>query len=87
NNALKIKVMHQDRVSIELPQEAELLLGKPEVEIGYLQGYYNGQRAYGGPAQSAKRVQFLVKAQAGTSVKIVLRSQKGGRTEKTVVLE
>lgn len=87
NNALKIKAMHQDCVHIELPHEAELLLGKPEVEIGYLQGYYNGQRAYGGPAQSAKRVRFLVKAAPGTTVTVVLRSQKGGVAKKEVVLE
>jgi murein tripeptide amidase MpaA len=78
NKGREIKAMREDKVTLTLPEGAELLLGRPEVEIGYLQGYFNGQRGYGGPAHSAKRVDFLVRATAGSTIGVTLTSQKGG---------
>lgn len=86
NKGKEIKAMRQDKLTVELPVGAELLLGRPEVELGHLQGYFNGQRIYGGPAESAKRVDFLIKAPAGTSVTLLLDSQKGGVCRSEVTL-
>lgn len=87
NKGREIKVIRPDRLSIELPANAELLVGRPEVGLGYLQGYFNGQRQFGGPAESAKRVDFLIKASAGTVIGIRLQSEKGGIAHSKLQLE
>ncbi len=86
NKGKQIEAMRADKLTIELPQGADLLIGRPEVEIGYLQGWFNGQRAFGGPAESAKRVNFMIRAAASTRVKLLLDSQKGGICSKEVEL-
>lgn len=87
NKGREIKAIREDRVRLELPEGAELLMGRPEVEIGFLQGFFNGQRAYGGPAKSAKRVDFIIKAEEGTKVHVTLASVKGGQVTKEIELK
>ncbi len=87
NKGREIKAMREDRLVLELPSGAELLLGKPETEIGWLQGFWNGQRAYGGPAQSAKRCDYVVRAAEGGKLTVKLVSQKGGVAQTELVLK
>ena len=87
NKGREIKAMREDRLVLELPSGAELLLGKPETEIGWLQGFWNGQRAYGGPAQSAKRCDYVVRAAEGGKLTVKLVSQKGGVVQTELVLK
>jgi murein tripeptide amidase MpaA len=86
NKGRQIKAMRADKLTIELPPGTELLIGRSDVEIGHLQGWFNGQKANGGPAESAKRVDFMVRAEAGTRIKLRLDSQKGGIYSKEVEL-
>ncbi|MGI6358181.1 MAG: M14 family metallopeptidase [Bacillota bacterium] len=87
NKGKQVKAVQSDRVRIAGYQQ--LLAGKPEVEIGFLEGYLNGQG--GGyfirPAQSAARVSWLVKSPAGSSINITLHSQRGGVARITVELK
>ena len=87
NKGREIKAMREDKLVIELPTEAELLLGKPETEIGWLQGFWNGQRAYGGPAESAKRCDYVVRAAEGSKLTVKLVSEKGGVAQTELVLK
>ena len=87
NKGREIKAMREDRLVLELPSGAELLLGKPETEIGWLQGFWNGQRAYGGPAQSAKRCDYVVRADEGSTLIVKLVSEKGGVVQTELVLK
>lgn len=87
NKGRDIKAMREDRLVLELPADVELLLGKPETEIGWLQGFWNGQRAYGGPAQSAKRCDYVVRAAEGSELIVKLVSEKGGVVQTELILK
>lgn len=78
NKGKQAKAVKPDRVCIEGYQA--LLSGKPELEIGFLEGYLNGQGGgwYIRPAESAARVSWLVQAAAGSKLKLTLTSQRGG---------
>ena len=86
NKGRAINAMSEDRLQLELPAEAKLLLGKPEVTIGFLQGFFNGQRSYARPAQSAQRINFVIQAPAGSEVRVQLLSEKGGKAQTEVTL-
>ena len=78
NKGKQAKAVKPDRVRIS--GYNQLLSGKAETEIGFLEGYLNGQG--GGyqisPAKSAAKASWLVLAPAGTKLQLELLSQRGG---------
>ena len=68
----------------------EFVLGKPEEEIGHLEGLSAAASAY--PAQTVqvireKSVEWVVKAEKGTCVTVAAASRRAGKTETTLTLE
>lgn len=86
NNGKKNQIIAEDQMSIELPDTAELISGKATIKMGYLDGYYQGQKRQGQPARSCQRFDFLVKAVENTSIYLVIKSQKGGTIRQIVNL-
>ena len=86
NKGREIKAMREDRLILELPAEIKLVYGREATEIGWLQGFWNGQRAHGRPAQSAKRIDFMVQGPADSQIGVKLVSEKGGVASATISL-
>ncbi|NLY54290.1 MAG: carboxypeptidase [Firmicutes bacterium] len=86
NKGREIKAMREDRLILELPAEIKLVYGREATEIGWLQGFWNGQRAHGRPAQSAKRIDFMVQGPADSQIGVKLVSEKGGVASTTISL-
>ncbi len=82
NKGKQAGAIKQDRA--RLSGEFNLLAGKPEMEIGYLEGYMNGH--HGNPAKSTARVSWLLQAKSGADVRIELISQRGGVARTSVCL-
>lgn len=87
NKGKQAKAIQPDRVRIL--GYSQLLAGKPEQEIGFLEGYLNGQGGgyYLTPAKSAARVSWVVTAPAGTDLQVELVSQRGGVARRQLELQ
>jgi hypothetical protein len=70
---------------VRLLGDCQVLAGKPEVEIGHLEGYMNGQGR--GPARSCARASWLVQAAAGSELTVELETQRAGVDRKGIKLE
>jgi len=89
NKAKKLNTVKPDRAVLELPDGVELVSGTPEQELGFLDGYMNGQKAAWGmpaPAKSAARSSWVVRANAGTEVTVTIVSERGGTHRVPVTL-
>jgi Zinc carboxypeptidase len=79
-------------VEIELHLEkAQLLMGSQKTEIGHLAGR-NGRKYQWSPwgekwSRTARGVEWLVQAQNGATLELVIKSQKGGVVRETVVIK
>ncbi len=90
NRARAVEAVNEDRAFLHVPEGAELLFGKAEQEIGFLEGYMNGQKAAWGtpaPARSAARVSWVVRAPEGTQLELTLKSERGGTVRQNVTLQ
>ncbi len=91
NKGKTVGAVTPDKLSIS-GNDIELLQGKDCLELGYLEGYMNGQKrryfSYGDAAKSFIKRSFLVKAvRLPATLNIKLQSQRGGTTEKEIILE
>ncbi|QOR35665.1 hypothetical protein IMX26_02210 [Clostridium sp. 'deep sea'] len=82
NKGKNIKAVEEDKLFIT-GDNFELISGDYETNIGFIEGYMNGQSkgyfAVGKPAKSSIKHDFIVKATNNTaSVIIKLKSQRGG---------
>jgi len=90
--AIKQKAVRPDLVRIQIADDAILLNGERQTELGYLQGYSAGQQSryyrFGDAAVSAKRLKWTVQLPAGCNpeVQIQLISARGGSETKTIQL-
>ncbi len=91
NEAKKIKV-DQPLMAV-LKTDAELLSGKAEEEIGHLEGFSGVDSSYGfnmirtkNHAPFIKELSWIVKAAAGTSVKLSVSNAKSGSASAEIVL-
>jgi murein tripeptide amidase MpaA len=89
NKAKEAAAVKPDRARLKLPKNVELLSGELEEEIGFLDGYMNGQEAAWGtpdPAESSARVKWLVRGEPGDEVTVCVVSERGGTHCETAVL-
>lgn len=91
NSAKKLKVDKPLHVSLET--EAELLSGKAEDDIGHLEGFSGVSSSYGfnmirtkNHAPFLKELSWIVKAPAGTSVKLTIGNPKSGSASAEIKL-
>jgi hypothetical protein len=87
DRAIEKRVAETVKASLEL-ENAELLMGAQTNDIGHLAGR-NGRKYPWSPwgekwGRTARGVEWLVKAKAGASFKVVISSQKGGKHVKVV---
>ncbi len=83
NKAREVQAVRQDIVSLSGP--VTILSGTQVQDAGFLEGY--GQGHGGRPAQSAARVCWLLRGEAGTEVQVTYQSQRGGLVRANVRLD
>jgi hypothetical protein len=91
NQAQEIEACKPDRVELELPDGWSLAMGKPEQELGFLDGFIAGQsgRFYrvGNPGDSIKAAEWIVQTDGTTGTLTVQGlSERAGRTAVEVEL-
>jgi murein tripeptide amidase MpaA len=85
------KIVQPIEVSLKLPEGAGLLSGKTDDEIGQLEGRTN--KIYGGwfssrnVTDSQRRLEWVLTAESGADIEIVVTSERGGTLRKTLKLE
>lgn len=86
--ALKRKVAQPIEVELELPEGAKLLSGQQKSEIGHLGGRANKRALWGGmfPNDHQKKLEWIVEAPAGSSVKFVAKGGRAGWAKGEVTL-
>jgi murein tripeptide amidase MpaA len=89
--AVKRKLLRGVLAEIELPAGAELLSGKPRMELGELEGWaylHTGVSFWPNVGVTADRAHadWIVKAPAGTSVGLSARHERAGRVSATAEL-
>jgi hypothetical protein len=86
--ALEKKVVRGVVAEIELPEGATLETGKPREELGQLEGraYKSAMASADDGTDDRAKVEWVVRAPAGSMVKLVARHQRAGRVAVDVVL-
>ena len=87
--AVKMKVVRPLEVDIILPDGAELVLGEKKTVLGQLRGrdHKSVSTFWGGDGTDERvKVEWLVKAPAGTEVELVATHQRAGTVRATVDL-
>jgi murein tripeptide amidase MpaA len=85
------KVVRPIEVSLKVPEGTSLLSGKPDDEIGQLEGRTN--KMYGGwfssrnVTDNQNRLEWVVAGQPGAEIELVVKSERGGTLRKTFELE
>jgi hypothetical protein len=85
------KIVKPIEVTLNLPDEARLVTGKGEQEIGQLEGRSN--KLYGGwfMAQSAtdneRFVEWVISAPEGLEVEVVAKAERAGTTRARTTLK
>jgi len=92
--ALDQKTAKPVTATLELPNGSDVVHGRNKLEIGHLEGragrssaFWMGYFRTGKELPSERRVEWIVKAPAGTQVTLTVRSEKGGSVNRLVVLE
>lgn len=78
------------RAAIKLSGSARLAGGKPEIEIGHLEGRSNKGGMFmwdHSPMDNRGKAEWLVEAEAGSSVDISITSERAGVIRKKIILE
>ncbi len=87
SKARDLGVVKQDRVELELPGDAELIMGEPRQELGFLDGFMNGQNLRGtGAARSSARADWLVRGPQNSELRVLARSERGGCASQGISL-
>jgi hypothetical protein len=85
------KVVRPIEVSLKVPEGASLLSGKPDDEIGQLEGRTN--KIYGGwfssrnVTDNQNRLEWVVAGKPEAEIELVVKSERGGTLRKTFKLE
>ncbi len=90
NNGKKRNVMREVRVELEVPTDAEIIVGRAKATFGHLEGRSNklGQTfMQATPTDNRARLEWTLRASAGTSIKIHVTSERAGSIHKEVTLE
>lgn len=90
--ALRRRAARPVRVTLDLPQKASLRSGKRRAELGHLEGRSNkvgGVSAYfaSSPTDNRARVEWVVKAPAGSSITLSIASERAGTIVKKLKLQ
>jgi murein tripeptide amidase MpaA len=78
------------RVEIELPEGAEMLVGKEKEKMGHLEGRSNKMDQIFGvtsPTDNRARKEWTIKAPSGTKLKIHIKSERAGSIHKEIELK
>ena len=87
NKAQDLEVVRPDSVELEVPGNAERVMGPSVQDLGFLEGFMNGQNPRGtGAARSSASAAWMVRGERGSEVKVVARSERGGCTSRSVRL-
>ncbi len=87
--AKKMKVVRQLEVDIKLPEGAKLISGKEKTMLGQLTGrdHKSSSPIWSGDATSERaKVEWVIEAEAGTTVEIVASHPRAGTIRKTITL-
>lgn len=86
--AAEIGAVRPIAVRLELPPEAELLTGAPAQEIGQLEGRVGKRELWGAnyPTDHLRKLEWTVRAPAGSTARIVASSQRAGTAVASVEL-
>jgi murein tripeptide amidase MpaA len=89
--AVERKVVREVVAEIELPEDAELVTGRPREELGQLEGRaYKSVSAFGwtsDPTEERAKVEWTVKGRSGQVVKVVARHERAGSVRAEVTLD
>jgi murein tripeptide amidase MpaA len=83
-------IVHPIRVTLTLPEGGALVTGPAEQEVGQLEGRAN--KAFGGfraptPTDSRRKVEWVVRAPAGSTVQVTAQAERAGTVRADVPLE
>jgi hypothetical protein len=88
--ALERKVVRPVIAEIELPEGAALETGKRREELGQLEGRaYKAAGGFGGmadPTEERAKVEWVVRAPAGSTVRVTARHERAGTVRREVAL-
>jgi murein tripeptide amidase MpaA len=89
--ARKRQVIRPVTAEMHLPRGCRLLLGKPRMEAGHLEGRSNKDdvsSVFGrSPTDNRAHVQWLVEGPAGAQIDLIIRSERAGQIRRTLTLE
>ncbi len=90
NQGKKRKVMREVRVELEIPDGAEIVNGRAKNKLGHLEGRSNklGQIfMQATPTDNRARLEWTLKAPAGTTIQLHISSERAGTIHEEIVLE
>lgn len=89
--ARKRQVARPVLAHLHLPKEGSILLGKGRMEIGHLEGRSNKEDAasvFGhSPTDHREHIQWVVKCSPGSTIEVIVTSDRAGKITRSVVLE
>ncbi len=87
DQAIKNRKARPVKAEVRVPDGCSVVSGKPEIELGHLEGRLALGRAFGGASTAGTLVQWVVKT-SGTPVSVTVKAgnDRGGFDEKTVGL-
>jgi len=88
DQAIKNKVASKVKAEILLPEDAEVVGGNGEIELGHLEGRLTLGRAFGGARQMEHLCRWVVRVKNNTGVGVTIKAgnDRGGFDEKKVEL-
>lgn len=75
NLAQEISKISTVKVELEMPEKAQVVIGKNEQDLGHMEGW------------SKKRIEWVVKAEQGTEIAICANSDRAGKVKSVLNLE
>jgi len=89
--ARKRQVIRPVTAELALPEGCRILLGKPRMEAGHLEGRTNKDdvaSVFGrSPTDNRAHVQWLVEGPRGSQLELTVRSERAGQIHRTLTLE
>jgi hypothetical protein len=90
NQGKKRGVMREVRVELKAPENVQFLNGQPKENLGHLEGRSNrlGQTfLQASPTDNRTRVEWTVKAPAGSMFQLSITSERAGSIHKEIILD
>ena len=87
--ALERKVVRPIEVELILPEGVSVVSGKVKQELGQLEGRSNKVKqsfSFPSPTDNQRKVEWMLKGAAGSTIRLIVRSQRAGTLHRTFVL-